>query len=170
MTSRGHTLDEVQRRTPSEVLTARASIHRELGGDASILQATWLGNPPIPDLVHQGLGCIIEVDEVQHFTTSRVRSIGLYPADLPSGFDLGDYLAAAQQWAAKGDRAFAHDFPLPGGRQAQRAYNDALRDLRAPTFTGYPVIRLLVPDRDLTGIVDRFESAIERITVRMPGS
>lgn len=168
LTGRGHLMEDVQRRAPSQVLSALSSIHRELGGDASVLESKRLGNPPIPDLVHDDLGCIIEVDEVQHFTTSRAKSLSLYPTDVPLGFDLRDYAAMTQRWAAKGDRAFAHktaiDFQRHGGRQAQRAYNDALRDLLAPTFTGYPVIRLAVPDRDLVGVVDKLEAALERVS------
>ena len=170
LSSRGHTLGEVQRSTPYGVLSALESIHRELGGDASTLRSKRLGNAPTPDLLHDDLGCIIEVDEVQHFTTSRLRSFTFYPADVPLGFDLGQFVALAQRWAEKGDRAFAHktaaDFPAPGGRQAQRAYNDALRDLLAPTFTGFPVIRLAVPDRDLTGAVDNLRRSLRNLGAR----
>lgn len=158
LTGRGHLADAV-RDAPSEALSALAAIHRELGGDADVLASKRARNPPTPDLVHDELGCLIEVDEQQHFTSARLRTFEFYPSDCELGFDNAEYRTLVEQWRTKGDRAFAHkvaaDFPRPGGRQAQRAYNDALRDLLAPTFTGHPLIRLAVPDRSLQGILDR---------------
>lgn len=91
------------------------------------------------------------MDEVQHFTTARLKSFEFYPPDSVLGFDMDEYRRLIVKWRAKGDSAFAHkvapDFPNRGGRQAQRAYNDALRDLLAPTFTRLPVIRVPLPDR-----------------------
>lgn len=54
--------------------------------------------------------------------------------------------------------------PAPGQSTGQRAYNDALHDLLAPAFTGYPVIRLVVPDRDLVGVVDKLEAVLEGVS------
>ena len=69
------------------------------------------------------------------------------------------------KWRHRGEKAFAHKvavefLPKRGSRQAQRAYNDALRDLLAPTFTGHPLIRIPVPGRSLVGVVERIEAAI----------
>jgi hypothetical protein len=128
--------------------------------------------PPTPDFVHAELGVIVEVDEVQHFTTARLHSFDVYPADLPLGFDIGEYRGLVDRWRTTGDRAFAHrvsaDFPEAGGRQAQRAYNDALRDLLAPTFTGFPVVRIPVPDRLLAGTVERLRAALQSLGPRLP--
>lgn len=81
------------------------------------------------------------------------------------GFDVGAYRKLISTWRARADRAYAHktsaDFPSPGGRQAQRAYNDSLRDLLAPTFTAHPIVRLAIPGRSLDGIVDRLAQALQ---------
>lgn len=150
LSAQGHLNPFVQAKTAPEILEALASIHLTLGGNAAALSAKRTGAGPTPDLIHSPSGCLIEVDEVQHFTTSRRRSLDLYPR-VPLGFEVKEYRSLIDLWHARGDRAFAHktstDFPQPGGRQAQRAYNDALRDLLAPTFTGHPVIRIPVPDR-----------------------
>ena len=148
-------------------MTALAHIHRELGGHASVLAAKRLGGHPIPDLVHLDLGCIIEIDEIQHFTSARLRSFDFYPQNVRLGYDLLDYVRLVKHWRARGDRAYAHkeavDFPTPGGRQAQRAYNDALRDLLAPTFTQHPVLRIAVPDRNLVNVIERLQAALARL-------
>lgn len=159
LSGRGHLDDVVQSDAPASAINALAEIHLTLGGDADLLASKRAGNAPTPDLVHRPSGTIIEVDEVQHSTTARERSLRLYPGDAVTAFDLDRYLDLVSTWRAKGDAAFAHktakDFPAPGGRQAQRAYNDSLRDLLAPTFTGHPVIRVAVPDRSLAGVADR---------------
>lgn len=152
LTGRGHLADAVQA-APTQVREALARVHQLLGGSADLLGAKRLGNPPTPDLVHVPTGTLIEVDEVQHFTTARLASLQQYPDGAPLGFDLEAYRELCDVWRVKADRAFKHrvsaDFPQSGGRQAQRAYNDALRDLLAPMFTGRPVIRIGIPDRDV---------------------
>jgi hypothetical protein len=167
LSARGHTEGVVQRDAPPHVIAALRSIHAHLGGDEQLLAAKRGGNSPTPDLIHEELGCVIEVDEEQHFTTARLRTFGQYPADVPLGYQLETYVGLVREWTPRGDRAFAHrvsaDFPRPGGRQAQRAYNDSLRDLLAPTFTGHPVIRLAVPDRSLRGTLDELKTALARL-------
>lgn len=164
LSSRGHLSADVQSSAPGHVSDALAQIHRRLGGDALLLANKPNRSGPAPDFLHTRLGCIVEIDEEQHFTTSRLATFELYPADVPLGFDRDEYIDLLGQWKLRGDKAFAHktasDFPGPGGRQAQRAYNDALRDLLAPTFTGHPVIRIPVPDRSLDGAVDRLAAAL----------
>lgn len=166
LTGRGHLADAV-RDAPSDALSALTTIHRELDGDTNVLANKRAGNPPTPDLIHDELGCLIEVDEKQHFTSARLRTFEYYPPDCELGFDNVEYRALVEQWRTRGDSSFAHkfapDFPRPGGRQAQRAYNDALRDLLAPTFTGHPLIRLAVPDRSLEGILDRLRIALANL-------
>lgn len=168
LTGRGHFNDVVQRDVPRSIVAALTQIHLNLGGDAVALETKRAGNPPTPDLIHSELGCVIEVDEVQHFTSARLQTLDLYPSDVPLGFDLAQYRSHVQHWRSKGDRAFAHkvssDFPQPGGRQAQRAYNDSLRDLLAPTFTSHPVIRIAVPTRSLAGVVDDLKASLARLS------
>lgn len=84
------------------------------------------------------------------------------------GFDVVEYGELVSVWRGRADAAYAHrtsrDFPQPGGRQAQRAYNDALRDLLAPNYyTGHPVVRIPVPGRTLDGALDRLIGALGRL-------
>jgi hypothetical protein len=168
LSGRGHLNPDVARANPG-VIDALASIHGALGGDTAALATKRPGNPPVPDLVHTDLGLVIEVDEVQHFTTARLATFDYYPPDLALGFDIDEYRLLITRWRAKGDAAFAHrvsaDFPQPGGRQAQRAYNDALRDLLAPTFTHHPAMRIAAPDRSPTAAFDQLRVALRRLDV-----
>lgn len=162
LSGRGH-LNPMAAEAGSLVLEALASMHSALGGDAEALAAKRPGSPPTPDLVHTETGAIIEVDEVQHFTSARLVTLDHYP-EVPLGFDLEEYRQLIDKWRSKGDNAFAHrisrDFPRPGGRQAQRAYNDALRDLLAPNFTGLPVLRIPAPDRSPTAALVRLRRVL----------
>ena len=160
LSGQGHTNPIVTAGAAPDLVMALAAIHGALGGTHAVLAAKRAGNPPTPDLVHTPTGCLIEVDEVQHFTSARLQTLASYPP-VRLGFDVAEYRSLITRFRPKGDKAFAHrvapDFPQPGGRQAQRAYNDALRDLLAPTFTDHPLIRIPVPDR----VVDH--SALERL-------
>ena len=162
-----HLADSLQGVVPAELLSVLATIHHQLGGNAALLASKIGGQQPIPDLIHDELGCVIEVDEVQHFTSARARTFELYPKTLRLGYSLSDYIGLVRQWNGRGDSSFAHktasDFPNPGGRQAQRAYNDALRDLLAPSFTGYPVIRIAAPDRFMGSALARLERAPKQL-------
>jgi hypothetical protein len=167
LSGQGHLADSLQGVVPADLLTVLATIHHQLGGNAALLASKSGGPPPIPDLIHDELGCVIEVDEVQHFTTARARTFDLYPETVRLGYSLTDYRGLVRQWNKRSDGAFAHntasDFPNPGGRQAQRAYNDALRDLLAPTFTGHPVIRIAAPDRNMGKALAQLQRALEQL-------
>lgn len=95
---------------------------------------------------------VVEYDEVQHFTTARLTTLRLYPAEAPLTFSPDEYAAIVERWMAKGDKGFAHkeaaEFPGRGDRQRQRAYFDALRDLIAPHFGNGPVLRVAAPADD----------------------
>jgi len=167
LSGQGHLNPMVAERAPTAEVAALTNIHLTLGGSAKALAGKRPGNPPVPDLVHVPTGCLIEVDEIQHFTTARLRTFDLYPPT-ELGYDVGTYRAAVVRHKSKGDRAFAHkvsvDFPNLGGRQAQRAYNDALRDLLAPTFTGHGVVRIPVPDRRIDqSTLGQLLQALERL-------
>jgi hypothetical protein len=91
----------------------------------------------------------VEVDEIQHFTTDRMRTFELYPPSADMLFDADEYRAAIRLWHQRADRYRAtkptRDFPFAGGRRAQRAYFDAFRDLVAPRF-GLRVLRVPAPE------------------------
>jgi len=167
LSGRGHHNETVLRDAPTEVVEVLAGIHRTLGGHDDVLRTKRAANPPTPDLVHVPTGCFVEVDEVQHFTTARETALRLYPPALDLGFDVPEYLELIERWRPKADAAYAHrtssDFPQVGGRQAQRAYNDSLRDLLAPTFTGYPVVRIAVPGRSMDGALARVVQRLSQL-------
>ena len=71
------------------------SIYQELGRDESLL-ATSAGSDPRLDLL---LGVLaIEVDEIQHFTTDRLRTLELYPPEADVLFNSDEYRATIRLW------------------------------------------------------------------------
>lgn len=74
---------------PDEAASARealAAIYAALDGDHQELAAapaTRLSG----DFVHEPTGTLIEIDEHQHFTSARLTTLRLYPAEVPLGFD-----------------------------------------------------------------------------------
>lgn len=101
------------------------------------------------DFIHVETGTIIEVDEVQHFTSFRLKSFEYYAPDSPLGFEIEEYREHCRRFRAAADKyrqtKIAAAFG-PGGRQRQRAYYDALRDLVVPLMGLPPVIRVAAPD------------------------
>lgn len=89
---------------------------------------------------------IVEVDEVQHFTPPRARTLALYPTDSATAFDEDTWAsrsAAATKLRGGGwGRPCPPLFPKPGGRHLQRAFRDALADL-LPRHHGWaPTLRI----------------------------
>jgi len=147
-----------------ETRRALESIYVALGGDLANLaagRATRLTG----DFVHEPSGTLIEVDESQHFTSFRLLTLDLYPVDAPLGFELDAYKRHCRTWARQSDGYFrtkaARGFGV-GGRQRQRAYYDALRDLAAPAMGRPPTIRVEAADRD-------GRSAYQRVRDRLQG-
>ena len=148
LTGRGH-LD-----LPGEASGAAESlrsIFAALGGDIRALEAkprrSLSGDFFIPET-----GTFVEVDERQHFTSFRLITLDLYPDDARLGFDPVVYRALCEEWRQLAERDYRHkavsEFPGEVGRQRQRAYFDALRDLAIPAMNHPPVIRVDAPDRD----------------------
>lgn len=103
------------------------------------------------DFLHEPTGTFIEVDESQHFTSHRLRTLDHYPADALLGFDIDEYRALCVEWSPRSDKYRANKAAVgfgEGGRQRQRAYHDALRDLAVPAMGHPPVIRVPAPERD----------------------
>lgn len=103
------------------------------------------------DFLHVESGTFIEIDEHQHFTTFRLAALDLYPDDCKLGFNVEEYRDLCRTWSPKADRYRSAKAAIgfgEGGRQRQRAYNDALRDLATPAL-GHPgVVRVAAPERD----------------------
>lgn len=125
-------------------------IYLALGGDLGVL-ATARKTPLPGDFVNQATGTLIEIDESQHFTSARLTALDLYPDDLALGFNLDHYRALCRRWRGESDGYYrtkaARGFGV-GGRQRQRAYYDALRDVAAPAMGHPPVIRVDAPLRN----------------------
>ncbi|MFC9335825.1 hypothetical protein [Arthrobacter sp. NPDC057009] len=125
-------------------------IFYSLGGDAeeqSSKRATALPG----DFIHPDTGTIIEVDELQHFTSFRLKSFHYYPPKHPVGFEIADYQDLCRRMSSTADKyrqaKAAPAFGM-GGRQRQRAYYDALRDLAVPAMGHPPIIRVAAIDGD----------------------
>ena len=138
---------------PDEADPARSvlvDIFTALGGDEVAQAGKWLTALP-GDFLHEPTGTFVEVDESQHFTSHRLLALDHYPADAPLGFEIDEYRALCSRWSPRSDKYRANK-PAVGfgeaGRQRQRAYHDALRDLAVPAMGHPPVIRVPAPDRD----------------------
>lgn len=147
LTQRGHlALPEAA----SDTIEALRRIFLALGGEEHLMAKA--RTTPLPnDFFHEPTDTLVEVDEFQHFTSHRLLALSLYPPDVVLGFDRDHYMALCQQTATRADRyRAAKDARCfgAGGRQRQRAYNDALRDLAAPALGHAGVLRAPALDQD----------------------
>jgi hypothetical protein len=130
---------------------ALGRIYERLGGNETLLAAKSHGNDPKPDFLLPERDLIVEIDEIQHFTSDRLMTFNWYPGDAEIGFEIESYRKLIEAWHPTADRYRAAkpapDFPRPGGRRAQRAFFDAVRDLAAPFF-GLRVCRVPAPECD----------------------
>jgi hypothetical protein len=160
------------RRDPSLVGPVTAAlaplerIHARLGGDLSVLHAS-RANLLLPvELVHGASGTVIEVDASPHFTSFRLAALDLYPDDVAVGFDLDEFRELCRAWCSETD-GLARGLPAKGfgfgGRQRERAYHDALRDLATPAMGHPPVIRVAAADGDGTAAYRRHRASLLRL-------
>jgi hypothetical protein len=142
-------------------------LHLRLRGDEQLLAAKRSGSNPRLDFVLPNQKLIIEVDEIQHFTSDRLITLHAYPDGLACAFDIEHYCALVDRWRQRGDRYRAAkptaDFPFAGGRRAQRAYFDACRDLTAPAHA-FRVLRVPAPECDGALAYSRFTLALEQLS------
>lgn len=119
----------------------------ELGAYLDVMRSPERISYPGADLIHAESGVVIEVDEVQHFTSDRLKTFDHYPADSQLGFDIDEYrrlclLYDSKAWRSKDTVTFG-----PKSRLRHRAFYDALKDLSIPASGRPPVVRIPVPDR-----------------------
>ena len=115
------------------------------------------------ELAHAATGTVIEVDEAAHFTSFRLTALDLYRPDVAVGFDLAEHRALCREWSARTDgldRGLAAKGFGFGGRQRERAYHDALRDLAVPAMGHPPVIRIAAVDGDGAAAYARHRDAL----------
>jgi hypothetical protein len=97
------------------------SFYERLGGDEGALAGKRAGSSPRPDFTLASAALIVEVDEIQHFTSDRLATLELHLADVRLAFDVGEYKVLARQWSSIADRyraaKTAVDFPFSGGRR-----------------------------------------------------
>lgn len=156
LTERGHLDPLVRDHAPAEIVDVLDEIHGALGGDHRVLSHR--RRAPLPTGLRLAeTGQLVAVDGVEHFTVDRLRSLGLYPAATVFGFDLDHYRGLIERWRQRASAVFTRrwspDFDFVGGRRAHRAYEDALRDLLTPVFTGLPLLRVASPDGDVCAAV-----------------
>ena len=84
--------------TPSEKGLWR--IFSALGGDAEAMQSKGSRRLP-PDGYLPKFNCIIEFDELQHFTEFRLQTLLHYPADMYLGFDIESYRSWCDEHSIK---------------------------------------------------------------------
>jgi hypothetical protein len=139
------------------------AIYARLKGDVSVLHAA-RENLLLPvELLHGPTGTVIEVDEAAHFTSFRLTALELYRPQAPLGFDREDHKALCREWCARTDgvdRALAAKGFGFGGRQRERAYHDALRDLAVPAMGHPPVVRIAAVDDDGAAAYARHREAL----------
>ena len=144
-------------------LAPLAAIYARLKGDVSVLHASRENLLLAVDLVHGPTGTVIEVDEAAHFSSCRLTALELYPADVRVAFDLGEHRELCRAWSARTDgldRGLAAKGFGFGGRQRERAYHDALRDLAVPAMGHPPVIRIAAVDGDGAAAYARHRAAL----------
>ena len=139
------------------------AIYARLKGDVSVLHAA-RENLLLPvELVHLPTGTVVEVDDAAHFTSFRLAALELYRPDAALGFDLGEHAALCREWCARTDgldRGLAAKGFGFGGRQRERAYHDALRDLAVPAMGHPPVLRIAAVDGDGAAAYARHRDAL----------
>lgn len=133
---------------PPEATSAEPLLRRvfeELGGNEREQRSKQLRTLP-SDLLLAASSTMVEVDEVQHFTSFRALTIRQCASAQVVPF--AEYLELCREWSSVADKYRASKpakgFPGPFGRARQRAYNALLRDLVAPVM-GYQLIRVPAP-------------------------
>jgi hypothetical protein len=89
---------------------------------------------------------IFEFDEIQHFTSARLKTLELYPAGLIVNFNIDKWKQLCKNNKDKADKyrksRTTADFDFDGGRSAQRAYLDCFRDLLPQQHGLSPTLRI----------------------------
>ena len=140
-----------------------AELFRALDGDEEDLASGHHG-PLLHDWFNPPSRTLIEIDEYQHFSSDRLTTLKKYPREAPLGFDLAEYVELCRTQGAKSDKyrytKKARGFRRPGGRRAQRAYIDAVRDLALPVLGSPPVIRVPAYENDAAVAYERVKGRL----------
>jgi hypothetical protein len=97
-------------------------------------------------LTQSGVPRIVEIDEMQHFTPPRARTLALYPPGTKTAYDRTVWATRAAATTRLPGGGFARPkpplFPEPGGRHLQRAFRDAIADLLPSVHGWAPTLRV----------------------------
>jgi len=108
---------------------------------------------------------LFEFDEVQHFSTARLKTLSNYPNKLSLNYSIDDWKKWCQIHSITADRYRFNkttvDFCFSGGRTNQRVYLDCFRDL-LPQHNGLnPTLR--ISEFEIKGITSVNTDSIEKI-------
>ena len=132
---------------PPRVRYRLMAIHARLGGDLSALERKRRTPLRFDFLIEDKT--LVEVESRAHFSSHRMSTLEFYDG-LDHNLDVDLYRKLCSRFSDiqnEGSRD-ATDFPFPGGRSAQRAYFDAVKDLLVPAHD-YRLIRLPAADEEL---------------------
>ena len=93
--------------------------------------------PPC-DYYLPSIDLILEFDESQHFTESRLVTLKHYPSECDMGFSIAHWTDLCRQINAKDD--------TPPDRDERRAWYDTLRDLLPVLHGMKPTVRIYADD------------------------
>lgn len=144
---------EDEKSPPPRVVYRLTALHARLGGDWERLRNKRTRLLTYDFVVNDEV--LIEVDQLFHFSSARQETLDFYDG-LDHSLDIRRYRELCTGFTDEADKyqrnLEAPDFPFKGGRTAQRAYFDAVKDLLAPAY-GYRVIRLpAATDEQVDGI------------------
>lgn len=160
LSGRGH-LEPGAASAPQHVLERLSQIHAALGGRDDLLASKRARYPKVDFFL--GNDTIVELDEIQHFSNERLVSLNHYEG-MRVDLDVVAYRELVASFRSVADKAWATktaaDFPFAGGRRAQRAYLDAVRDLLAPAF-GHRLLRVAAPEGSISLSLDRLRACLK---------
>lgn len=106
----------------------------------------------------------VSVPSGEPSATVGASASGVATIDIPLGFDRNEYMDLCRTHQARADRyrasKQARGFRRPGGRRAQRAYLDAVRDIGLPVLGYRPVVRVAAPNGDGADAYHRVRSTL----------
>ncbi|MEA2190605.1 MAG: hypothetical protein QOI73_726 [Solirubrobacteraceae bacterium] len=130
---------------------ALEEMFRGMGGLAPVLYSCRVNLPYPAVLLHEPTATLLCVDDVLHFTTSRLKTLALYPGEMPVGFDVKAYQELCSEHGPKTDKwryGLASKMFGWHGLQKERAYQDAVRDIGSWVMGLAPLIRVPAIDED----------------------
>jgi len=144
---------------------ALEQMFNRLKGLTPVLHSCRVNLPYMAVLVHMQTGTIVELDDVLHFTTPRLTTLELYPAEVPLGFDAKEYKDLCREHAPKSDKwryGLASKTFGWHGLQNERAYQDAVRDLAAWVMGFPPLVRIPAIDSDGEAAYERAKDMLRK--------